>query len=265
MYKLIVSDLDGTLVDKNKNVSEYTKKIVTLLKERGIEFIIATGRSYKGAKHIYDTLELNGEIVCNNGTTIYNNKGELIFQRTLDSNIVNEVFKKSLEEDCVFFATYGTQVYIEEGTIDKANTFLYNPLEDPIEINLENINLYTFEKIVLMDRDGEKLKHLSSYFNKYDEVNAFISQEDYLDIVHFETSKGKALEMIAKLKNISLKHTIAFGDAFNDYEMLKVAGKGLVMKNGFEDLKKEFDTLDLTNDENGVAKYLSTLFSLENI
>ena len=47
--------------------------------------------------------------------------------------------------------------------------------------------------------------------------------------------------------------------------MLKIAGKGLVMKNGFEDLKKEFDTLDLTNDENGVAKYLSDLFSLENI
>ena len=53
MYKLIVSDLDGTLVDNKKNISEYTKKIVTLLKERGIEFIIATGRSYKGAKHIY--------------------------------------------------------------------------------------------------------------------------------------------------------------------------------------------------------------------
>ncbi|MGL5662192.1 MAG: HAD family hydrolase, partial [Cetobacterium sp.] len=86
MYKLIVSDLDGTLVDKNKNISEYTKKIVTLLKEKGIEFIIATGRSYKGAKHIYDILELNSEIVCNNGTTIYNNKGELIFQRVLDSN-----------------------------------------------------------------------------------------------------------------------------------------------------------------------------------
>lgn len=265
MYKLVVSDLDGTLVDKNKNVSDYTKKVVALLKEKGIEFIIATGRSYTGAKHIYDALELDGEIVCNNGTTIYNNKGELIFQRTLDPNIVNEVLKKSLKEDCIFFATYGTQVYIGEGTIDKANTFLYNPLENPIEINLENIDLYTFEKIVLMDRDSKKLKRLSAYFNRYDEVNAFISQEDYLDIVHFETSKGKALESIAKLKNISLKHTIAFGDAFNDYEMLKVAGKGLVMKNGFEDLKKEFDTLDLTNDENGVAKYLSDLFSLENI
>lgn len=264
MYKLIVSDLDGTLVDKDKNISEYTKKIVALLREKGIEFIIATGRNYKGAKHVYDALELNSEIVCNNGTTIYDNKGKLIFQRTLDSKIVNDVFKKSLEADCVFFATYGTQVYIGEGNIEKANTFLFYPLENPIEINLDNIDFYTFEKIVLMDKNSEKLKCLSSYFNRYDEINAFISQEDYLDIVHFETSKGKALEAIAKLKNIDLKHTIAFGDAFNDYEMLKVAGKGLVMKNGFEDLKKEFETLDLTNDENGVAKYLANLFFLES-
>lgn len=264
MYKLIVSDLDGTLVDKNKNVSEYTKKIVTLLKERGIEFIIATGRSYKGAKHVYDTLELDSEIVCNNGTTIYNNKGELIFQRTLDFNVVCEIFKKSLKEDCLFFATFGTQVYIGEGTIEKVNSFLYAPLENPIEVNIDNINSYTFEKIVLIDKDNEKLRYLATYFSKYDEINTFISQEDYLDIVHFETSKGKALEAIAKLKDINLEHTIAFGDAFNDYEMLKVAGKGLVMKNGFEDLKKEFDTLELTNDENGVAKYLSNLFSLES-
>lgn len=264
MYKLIVSDLDGTLVDSNKNISEYTKKIVDLLKEKGIEFIIATGRSYKGAKHVYDALQLDSEIVCNNGTTIYNNNGELIFQRTIDPNITFEVFKKSLEENCIFFATYGVQVFIGEGTIEDANTFLYNPLENPIEINLNNINNYIFEKIVLMDKNSDKLKKLSNFFNQYDEINAFISQEDYLDIVHFETSKGQAVKTLATLKNIDLENVIAFGDAFNDYEMLKVAGKGLVMDNAFEDLKKEFESIGFTNDESGVAKYLANLFSLND-
>ncbi|MCQ8212821.1 Cof-type HAD-IIB family hydrolase [Cetobacterium somerae] len=262
MYKLIVSDLDGTLVDSNKNVSEYTKDIVNLLKQKGIEFIIATGRSYKGAKHVYDTLKLDTEIICNNGTTIYNSNGDLIFQRTIDPKITLEVFKKSLEENCIFFATYGVQVFIGEGTIEEANTFLYNPLDNPIEINLDNINQYIFEKIVLMDKNGNKLKYLSNFFNQYDEINAFISQEDYLDIVHFETSKGQAVKTLANLKNIDLKNVIAFGDAFNDYEMLKVAGKGLVMGNAFEDLKKEFETIGFTNDESGVAKYLANLFLL---
>ena len=262
MYKLVVSDLDGTLVDNNKNISDYTKKVVNLLKERGIEFIIATGRSYKGAKHVYDILELNSEIVCNNGTTIYNKNGELIFQRTIDPEITYKVFKKSLDSNCIFFATYGTQVFIGEGTIEQANTFLYNPLENPIEINLNNINDYIFEKIVLIDKDTNKLKELSNFFNQYNEINAFISQGDYLDIVHFETSKGQALKTLANLKNIDLEHIIAFGDAFNDYEMLKMAGKGLVMKNGFEDLKNEFETIEFTNEESGVAKYLANLFLL---
>lgn len=263
MYKLIVSDLDGTLVDGNKKVSEYTKKVVKRLKEMGIEFIIATGRSYEGAKHIYDLLELDGEIVCNNGTTIYDGNGELIFQRTLSSKITYEVFKKALEENCIFFATYGTQIFIGEGTIEVANNFLYNPLENPIEINMDNIHQFTFEKIVLMDKNPEKLKTLSKYFNQYDEINAFISQEDYLDVVHFETSKGQAIKTLADLKNIDLKYVIAFGDAFNDYEMLKVVGKGLVMENGFEELKREFETIEFTNEESGVAKYLANCFSID--
>lgn len=114
-----------------------------------------------------------------------------------------------------------------------------------------------------MSKDNSKLEKLSVDFNSLKEVNAFISQEDYLDVVHFETSKGKALKALANSKNIDLEHTIAFGDAFNDYEMLKFAGKGLVMPNGFDDLKKEFEVLELTNDENGVAKYLAKVFSLD--
>lgn len=262
MYKLIISDLDGTLVNSNKEVSDYTKKIVGLLRQMGIHFIIATGRSFKGAKIIYDELNLDSELVCNNGSTIYDNKGELIFQKTLNKNIVENIFKKSLAENCSFFATYGSLVYIGEGTLSTVNQFLHNPLEDVIELNEKNISSFTFEKIVLMDKDNDKLKELSRLFNNYDEVNAFISQDEYLDIVHFETSKGEALKALAKLKNIDLKHTMAFGDAFNDYEMLKFAGKGLVMLNGFEDLKKEFKTLSLTNDENGVAKYLAETFSI---
>ncbi|MGL4999659.1 Cof-type HAD-IIB family hydrolase [Cetobacterium sp.] len=262
MYKLIISDLDGTLVNSNKEVSHYTKKIVHLLKKMGIHFIIATGRNLSGAKLIYDELNLNSEIVCNNGSTIYNNKGELIFQRILDKNIVKNIFEKSIVEECTFFGTYGSQVYIGEGSLKTVNDFIEHPLQNPIELNKENISSFNFEKVVLMDKDNDKLMKLSKLFNNYKEVNAFVSQSNYLDIVHFETSKGAALKTLAKSKNIDLKHTIAFGDAFNDYEMLRVAGKGLVMLNGFEELKKEFQTLDFTNDENGVARYLAEAFSI---
>ncbi|MBC2850045.1 HAD family phosphatase [Cetobacterium sp. 8H] len=262
MYKLIISDLDGTLVDSNKNLSEYTKEVIGKLKEKGIYFIIATGRNYKGAKKVADSLNLNNEIICNNGSTIYDHKGHLIFQRTISSVVAKKIFLEIQNTKSIFFASYGNNTYIQKGKFEKASKFLLSPPENPIEITINNVDSFIFEKIVIINRDNNTLKELSENFNKIEDVNAFISQDYYLDIVHHETSKGAALKFLADLKNIDLKYTLAFGDAFNDYEMLKLAGKGIVMANGFDELKNEFETLELTNDDNGVASYLSTIFNL---
>ncbi|MEG0069716.1 MAG: Cof-type HAD-IIB family hydrolase [Cetobacterium sp.] len=262
MYKLIVSDLDGTLVDSNKNLSEYTKEIIGKLKEKGVYFIIATGRNYRGAKKIADSLDLNTEIICNNGSTIYDHKGHLIFQKTISTVVAKKIFLEIENTKSIFFASYGNNIYIQKGKIEMTSTFLLSPPENPIEVTTDNVDSFIFEKIVIINQDNDTLKELSETFNKIEDINAFISQDYYLDIVHHETSKGAALKFLAELKNIDLKYTLAFGDAFNDYEMLKFAGKGIVMANGFDELKNEFETLELTNDDNGVANYLSTVFDL---
>ncbi|WP_297597189.1 Cof-type HAD-IIB family hydrolase [uncultured Cetobacterium sp.] len=262
MYKLVISDLDGTLVDSNKNLSDYTKKTISKLKENGVYFVIATGRNYRGAKKIADSLGLDSEIICNNGSTIYNNQGELIFQKTISNTTAKQIFREIENTESIFFASSGNNIYIQKGKVEEASLFLLSPPENPIEITLENVEHYNFEKIVIINHNNDILKKLSENFNKTDDINAFISQDCYLDIVHYQTSKGIALKFLAKLKNIDLKHTLAFGDAFNDYDMLKFAGKGLVMANGFEELKNEFETLKLSNDDSGVANYLSTIFEL---
>ena len=137
MYKLIISDLDGTLVNNSKNISNYTKKIVSLLKDKDIHFVIATGRNYKGAKRIYDELGLKSEIICNNGSTIYDKNGELIYHRVLNKNSTKDIFKKIIETDSIFFASYGSQIYVQKGKIEAASSFLLNPMENPIEVDLE--------------------------------------------------------------------------------------------------------------------------------
>lgn len=263
MYKLIISDLDGTLVNNKKEITHYTKRVIEEVQKKGVEFIIATGRGYRGAKRVADVLKLENEIICNNGSTIYDSNGELIFQRIIDKNIVKKIFMRVLETSSIFFASYGNDIYISKGKIDASRPFLLIPPDNATELSPENIENFDFEKIVILDRDNNLLNTYLRELKDETNIKSFISQENFLDIVHFESSKGIALKYLANLKNIELKHILAFGDAFNDYEMLKFAGKGVVLANGFDELKEEFESFDLTNDENGVAEYISKVFHIE--
>ncbi len=263
MYKLIISDLDGTLVDSNKNISSFTKKVIDQIQEKGIEFVIATGRSYKGAKKIADILNLKTEIICNNGASIYDAHGNLIFQKLIDKKVARNIYEKIKNTDSIFFASYEDKIFIDQGRIDESREFLLNPPENAIEVTSDNIEKFSFEKIVILNKNHNILEEFTKELGDVKEIKSFISQDYFLDIVHYESSKGIALEFLAQLKNINLEETLAFGDAFNDYEMLKVAGKGIVMANGYNDLKSEFESHSLTNDENAVAIYLSDVFDLK--
>lgn len=262
MFKLIISDLDGTLVDSNKNISPFTKEVIKEIQNRGVEFIIATGRGYKGALKAMCDLDLKCDIICNNGATIYNSKGELIFQKIIDHTCALKIFK-SIDTNSIFLGSYEDQIYISKGKLKESQDFLHNIPQKIIEISLENFNDFKFEKIVILNKNNNSLKKIQENLSKYPCINSFISQDYFLDIVHHETSKGIALKYIADLKNVDLQHTLAFGDAFNDYDMLKFAGKGVVMANGFQELKNIFETHNLTNDDNGVAHYISNLFQLK--
>lgn len=263
MFELVVCDLDGTLVDSKKEVSEYTKEVVKKLKDKNIHFTIATGRALRGAKKVAEALGLKCDIICNNGSTIYDEKDNLIFQRVLDIDIVKDIFKIVENTESVFLAVFGDDTFIAKGRIEDTKKFLFFPPTNIIEIDMENIENYSYEKIVIMDKNQKTLFELDEKFKVYsDRAKSFLSQGDFLDVVHHESSKGIALKFLAEKLGVPLEKTIAFGDAFNDYEMLKFAGKGVVMPEAFEELKEQFEVNPYSHNDSGVARYLEKLFDL---
>ena len=93
MYKAIISDLDGTLLNENHDVDEFTINTVKKVLEKGIKFYIATGRSYFGAKEVMDKLNLEIPLITSNGARILNSEGKEIYIKNLEEKYLNKIFK----------------------------------------------------------------------------------------------------------------------------------------------------------------------------
>lgn len=267
MRKIIFCDLDGTLLNNQKEITSLTKNTIKELKKRGVEFIIATGRGYLGAKNFKDILEIESEIICNNGSTIYDKEGNKIFEKLIDKKISKTIFNLCLNNSTDFLATLGENMYLTQNTYDKILNYLKEEPFKPVVVSPEELHKINFEKIVLLDNNYDNLKKYKIILdeNFQQEIKSFISQHNFLDIVNSKCSKGIAMEYLANIKGYTLEETLAFGDAFNDLEMLQMAGEGVIMANGFKELHNIIEKKALPNSEDGVARYLIDYFNLYSV
>ncbi|MGL6153560.1 MAG: Cof-type HAD-IIB family hydrolase [Cetobacterium sp.] len=264
MKKIIFCDLDGTLLNEEKEISPLNKKVIQDLYEKNIEFIITTGRGYSRTKNYRDLLEINCEVICNNGSTIYNISGEKIFEKTIPIETSQELIDFFILRNINFLGNSGDFMYTSIETEKNLKKHFKSFPENIVILPLDKLKNIIFEKIVILDEDYKNLKNWENILNfKFSSViRTFISQSNFLDIVSKECSKGIAMEFLAKQKGFSLNETLAFGDAYNDFEMLSMAGEGVIMDNGFEELKKIIKNRTHSNNNDGVAKYLIKHFGL---
>ena len=108
--KLVVSDLDGTLLNDDSEVSNETVEMIKRLKENGIEFAIATGRSFNSANKIRKKIGLEIYLICNNGANIYNKDGQLIKNNVMPSELIRKVIKFLTENNIGYFAFDGSGI-----------------------------------------------------------------------------------------------------------------------------------------------------------
>ncbi|WP_187296250.1 Cof-type HAD-IIB family hydrolase [Tepidibacter mesophilus] len=262
-YKAIISDLDGTLLNSNHRVSEYTKSVIEKVVKKGIKFFIATGRHHKDASHIKEQLNLDTVLITSNGSRAHNFKNEKLLCHNIDSEISKSILKMKFDED-IHVNVYQEDHWLVEkenewlGDFNDESSFMYKM------VDFKNLDSYECIKFFFICNDGNKLKlvkeEIESKFSDY--VHATFSLPICLEVMAKGVSKGAALEEILKDYGISSNEVIAFGDGFNDFEMLSSVGKGLVMGNADENLKKALPDNDIikTNNEDGVAKYIEGLF-----
>jgi Cof subfamily protein (haloacid dehalogenase superfamily) len=262
MYKIVASDLDGTLLTSDHQILPFSQQVLKQLHQQGIAFVFATGRHHIDVGYIREKLGIPAYMITSNGARVHNCENEIIFKQNLDRDIVAEVVNMLRGDDQIIINIYREDDWLvnkvdTDNQIDRSH-FPYTifdinnpPVENVAKIFLTRIN-----------QNHEKLVEWEDSFNaKFgDKVNIAFSTPNCLEIMDHSVSKGHALQAIAALKGCQLKDCIAFGDGMNDFEMLSMAGKGLVMGTAHHKVKSALPNIEVIGncDDEAVAHYIQT-------
>jgi Cof subfamily protein (haloacid dehalogenase superfamily) len=250
MAQMIVMDLDGTLLTDDKNISNYTLSIFERCKSNGIKIAIATGRSEKASRRIIDLVKPD-IMILNGGAFVKDSNGKIIYRKLLSIKTAN-----GLIDECVKNENIGSI------TVETEENYYVSYKEPAYHPDYMHGEYYDFSK--QLSKEVYKItveifdkKIMPVIENKFDECKAIdFSGEDWCGFFPKEVDKMIAIEMVLREKNMELPEVTAFGDDYNDMEMVKRCGTGVAMENGIEEIKKIANYTCGKNNEDGVAKWI---------
>lgn len=248
--KLIVTDLDGTLLNDFSDISSYNKKILRKLMDNGIEVVFATGRQFNSIYQYRKYIDNKNDSIVFNGAVVADNEGHFIYNEPLDYNDSYEIFN--------ICSKYNVSIHIYRGDESFVLNHNFNKKLSKTRAELENDNLH-FTKILIIG-DRNILEKLQVDIRNNLNVHTSFSHINFLEILKHGVHKGSALNWLIKRKGIKKENVIAFGDNYNDIEMLKIAGIGVAMGNAEDAVKNIADEITLTNELDGVGKFLANYF-----
>lgn len=264
--KLICSDIDGTLLNKDRQLSPRT--ISAIKTNSDIPFILISSRMPEAMLHLQQELNITHlpMIAYNGGLVI--NKGEILHTTEIKINTT-----KRIAEFCEDIKTHVSLYHNDEWLVPEMdywakreqNNTKVTPTVSSIS---QTINKWRKEqkgahKIMCMG-DEENIDKLSEFLKQQfpNEVIGYRSKPTYLEISHQDISKKTAIEFLMKSKyqDLDLKHILAFGDNYNDLEMLDAVGIGVAVQNAKNEVLAIANATTLSNKEDGVAIYMEDYF-----
>lgn len=265
--KLIVFDIDGTLLNSKKEINSSLVKTINKIKSLGHYVILATGRAIgESTTKIVNELKLDNYIISVNGNFIYDIKNDKLYShgKTLDHYVRHKFIEiaKKFKRQLIAYNNYGElrryyfginqetdihdQDYFNNGVEVKEfndsknlEDFIFNENAPIVHLGFKAekdiINQAIYE---LEDIKTKKLGHIS------------VVGRVFIDVDSNNINKYSAIKQVSKLLNIENKNIIAFGDSYNDLEMLKNVGKGFLMGNAIDSLKEQFNKEQIIGDNN---------------
>lgn len=258
MYKLIAIDMDGTLLNGAKTISEENYLAIQKAKKAGVKIVLATGRPLNGIKKYLAHLNLINEddyTVVYGGAVVQNNKTEQFISRNiLELKDWNYLLSLSLklnvnihvltENSCI--TPKNNKYSNQEATMNNIPLIIDNPTNMK-----ENLSLI---KIMFIDEPEILSKAISNLPKElYDKYTIVRSAPYFLEFLNINANKGLGVETLAKSLNIMQEEVICIGDAGNDTHMVEYAGLGVAMENAFPELKEVANFITLSNENHGVA------------
>ena len=262
MIKLIATDLDGTLLDSQKQIDEGILFLLEKLRKQGIEITTLSGRNETLGSRYVDELGIRVPYATNNGGEIFHQHERIDIEPILqDYN--QELINLHLQYQIPFAC------YCSDKMIRYAESDFFRKRTDGLitdSIPYQNGMDFSNEKIVKVTSDVAKLKELEEFkeklSNQFPELIYIEAEQDVYCSNAKKANKGNALKKICQHLNILPEEVMAFGDSYNDIPMLKFAGVAVAMENADEDVKAVADAITLDNNHQGVSHFLKEYFQL---
>ncbi len=248
--KLIVLDLDGTLLTDSKTLSEYTINVLNKkLDEKNI-IVFATARPYRDLAGLLPESLMNNPLICDNGSTVFY-QGKKIFNMTLDSQKASRIIKYFFEhgyEEIAF--EMNDELYANFDVSKFFGNYAYN------QFSINELKPYDINRILIF---SEKKIEEKLVENIPFECNCILTDNAKLcQIMETNVDKWTAIKFITEYFNYDNSEIIAIGNDRNDIEMIKNADLGVAMQNAINELKAIADQVTLhSNNCDGAAKFLS--------
>lgn len=259
----VVFDMDGTLLDSQKQLPNGFFEAVKQLKALNIQCMIASGRQYERIVEILGEHRHDFIVIGDNGTLLYQDD-QLIGFDVLDYSLVKQCLDIILAHKQYMVVMAGASgSHISSNVTDKELMVVaeycakYFVCDDLYQIR-------DCGKLAIYDESDEfeVLKELQPFSDRLKITRSGVT---WVDLYPLEASKGIGLSKVCQLRELDLSRVMVFGDAMNDYEMFQVAGVPVLMANGDQALKPFAKVMTKSNDEQGVMLVLNQLLADQGV
>ena len=264
-YKIIFSDIDGTLLDSKQDVLPKTKQIILALYSKGIPFILVSGRMPHSVLNVQKKIGFSAPFISYGGALVLDEKGQTLWDKPMKLQTAVSLRKSiaSFSSDIVSY-TFSADSWItdkDDGTaalyLEKDTTELRPLIGQPQDVLNDTDPVH---KVLCFGKPDQINILQDKLRQEYPFCSIFKSMPNYLEIMSKEASKAAAADFLCTKLNIKTNETIAFGDNFNDLDLIQYAGLGVAMGNAPDPVKQQADVTTKTNDEEGLRLVLEKLF-----
>ena len=260
-YKLLVIDVDGTLVDKDGNISVEDREALARVRQLGIQVSLSTGRVVQACWRIINQLSLDGCHIFFDGALVSEpSQGKEVYVQPISQEVVRQAVEFAHRHDIYLELFSSTHYFVEQESWASEIRRSFFGLEPTVMDFTDLWRRERFVKAQLIASSPQEAAKAEKFYTHFDGRLRFswaktpaFPDLDFINVIAPEVSKGKALEALASHLGVSLDEVMAVGDGTNDIPLLASAGLAVAMGDAPDQVKALADYITLDIDHNGLA------------